>query len=196
MVSFAARDVGPHPEERGRRKSSANSNARARVSKDEDVRLFALMLRDASQRIWALEAPALASRCDAPQHEGEGGAAHFGETKPTGMLPIGVVPARGTRDSKSAFTRVCDALCVAGTPLRGPMITASGNGSRLSLRSAGTTIALVQAKHQPAAVRNDGRGNFIVLGLLFTMTFATQTCRAAGTHVTPHISPPMCHHAS
>src|SRR5262249_34557042 len=34
-------------------------------------------------------------------------------------LPL--VPARGTpRDSKSAFTRVCDALCVAGTPLRGP----------------------------------------------------------------------------
>src|SRR5262252_3643728 len=32
---------------------------------------FALMLRDASQRIWAVEAPALASRCDAPQHEGD-----------------------------------------------------------------------------------------------------------------------------
>src|SRR5262249_60381238 len=29
------------------------------------------MLRDASQRIWAVEGPALASRCDAPQHEGE-----------------------------------------------------------------------------------------------------------------------------
>ena len=28
-------------------------------------------------------------------------------------------PQRGPRDSKSAFTRVCDALCVAGTPLRG-----------------------------------------------------------------------------
>src|SRR5260370_29122667 len=25
------------------------------------------------------------------------------------------------RDSKSAFTRVCDALCVAGAPLRGPI---------------------------------------------------------------------------
>ena len=32
---------------------------------------MALMLRDASQRAWAVEAPALASRCDAPQHEGE-----------------------------------------------------------------------------------------------------------------------------
>src|SRR5262249_6683683 len=72
MVSFAARDARPRPEERVCRKSSANSNARARVSKDEDERLgFALMLRDASQRIWAVEGTALASRCDAPQHEGE-----------------------------------------------------------------------------------------------------------------------------
>ena len=31
-----------------------------------------LMLRDASQRIWAMEAPALAFGCDAPQHEGDG----------------------------------------------------------------------------------------------------------------------------
>jgi len=73
MVSFAARDARPRPEERVCRKSSADSNARARVSKDEDERLgFALMLRDASQRALAVEAPALASRCDAPQHEGEG----------------------------------------------------------------------------------------------------------------------------
>jgi hypothetical protein len=50
-------------------------------------------------------------------------------------------PRGAPRDRKSAFTRVCDALCVAGTPLRGPMITAGGYGSRLSLRSAGTTIA-------------------------------------------------------
>ena len=49
----------------------ANSNARARVSKDEDGHGMALMLRDASQRALAVEAPALASRCDAPQHEGE-----------------------------------------------------------------------------------------------------------------------------
>ena|SRR5262245_15280033 len=39
MVSFAARDVRPHPEERACRKTSPNSKARARVSKDEDVRL-------------------------------------------------------------------------------------------------------------------------------------------------------------
>src|SRR5262249_60784301 len=30
------------------------------------------MLRDASQRAWAVEASALAMCCDAPQHEGEG----------------------------------------------------------------------------------------------------------------------------
>src|SRR6516225_2304264 len=35
-------------------------------------------------------------------------------------------PRGAPRDSKSASTRVCDALCVAGTPLRGPMTTASG----------------------------------------------------------------------
>ena len=76
----------------------ANSNARTRVSKDEDGRLpspscfetrrsaFGLRKRLRSrraamllsmrargtQRTWAAEAPALASRCDAPQHEGEG----------------------------------------------------------------------------------------------------------------------------
>jgi hypothetical protein len=32
-------------------------------------------------------------------------------------------PRGAPRDSKSAFTRVYDALCVAGTPLRGPMNT-------------------------------------------------------------------------
>jgi hypothetical protein len=77
------------------------SNARARVSKDEERAIgFALMLRDASQRIWALEAPAL-----------------------------------------------------------------------LSMRAGAT--------HQPAAVQNERRLRFIVCGLLFTMTFATRTCRLA-----------------
>src|SRR5262249_13398727 len=60
MESSAVRAGRPHPEERACRKSSANSNARARVSKDEERAIgFALMLRDASQRIWAVEAPAL-----------------------------------------------------------------------------------------------------------------------------------------
>ena len=39
MVSSAARDVRPHSEERGCGRRSANSNARARVSKDGDERL-------------------------------------------------------------------------------------------------------------------------------------------------------------
>ena len=90
----------------------ANPNARARVSKDEDGRAVALMLRDASQRIWGAEAPALASRCDAPQHEGGG-------------------------------------------------------------------------KHQPVAVRNDGRRRFPVSGLFFTGNDATPTCRAAEADVAP-----------
>jgi|SRR5690242_12334322 hypothetical protein len=44
----------------------------------------ALMLRDASQRASAVEASALATCCDAPQHEG---AARFGRTKPTVVWP-------------------------------------------------------------------------------------------------------------
>ena len=99
MESSAVRAARPHPEERACRKSSANLNARARVSKDEERAIgFALMLRDASQRIWAVEAPAL-----------------------------------------------------------------------LSMRAGAT--------HQPAAVQNERRLSFIVCGLLFTMTFATRTCR-------------------
>src|SRR5262245_17748470 len=44
-------------------------------------RRYSLMLRDASQRSRVVEASALASCCDAPQHEG---AVHFGQTKPRG----------------------------------------------------------------------------------------------------------------
>src|SRR5262249_35931614 len=51
----------PHPEERACASASAKSNARARVSKDEDGHDMALMLRDASQRASAAEASALAS---------------------------------------------------------------------------------------------------------------------------------------
>src|SRR5215470_4672135 len=36
------------------------------------------MLRDASQRIWLVEATALVSRCDAPQHEGDSAPRIFG----------------------------------------------------------------------------------------------------------------------
>src|SRR6516162_9199259 len=41
-----------------------------------------------------------------------------------GWFSVRSSPRGAPRDSRSAFTRVCDALCVAGTPLRGPMITA------------------------------------------------------------------------
>jgi hypothetical protein len=72
MVKNAASDGRPHPEERACESRSSNSNVRARVAKEEDEPLHAaLMLRDASQRASAAAAPALASRCDAPQHEGE-----------------------------------------------------------------------------------------------------------------------------
>jgi hypothetical protein len=62
----------PHPEE-----------ARSAVSKDEASDPFALMLRDASQRASASEATCAR---DAPLHEGEGSAAHFGQTNPTAIL--------------------------------------------------------------------------------------------------------------
>jgi hypothetical protein len=97
IVSCATRDVRPHPEERARRRSSTNSNARTRVSKDEDeqsgVPLCFETHRSAPRR---LERPALASRCDAPQHEGERGCrapfwrnepnCDFGETNILALL--------------------------------------------------------------------------------------------------------------
>src|SRR5262249_12886678 len=143
LFEVVSRDARPHPEERACRKGPANWHACTRVSKDEDgtdlgftrdrqnsvpksatADLGALMLRDASRRTWAVEAPALASGRNAPQHEGEGGATHFGQTKPSGEY-----------------------------------------------------ACLVRANDQPAAVQNDRRRRFTVSGLLFTMTFATRTCR-------------------
>src|SRR5262245_45762628 len=117
------------------------------------------MLRDASQRASAGEAPALASRCDAPQHEGEGAPRILAKRS---QGSFGVVPAKaGTHDHRRW-------LWVPALP-------------SLSRGSAGTTTA--RAEHQPAAVRNGRRGNSIVFGLLLTMTFATPTCPAAETHV-------------
>ncbi len=81
---------------------------------------WALMLRGASQRASAVEAPALAMLLA----RGRRCAAHFDQTKPSGAY-----------------------------------------------------ACLVRAKPQPAAVRNDRPLSFIVSGLLFTMTFATRTCR-------------------
>src|SRR5262249_29882049 len=83
--SATSRELGrPHPEERAWASASAKSKAGGGISKDEDGHGMALMLRDASQRTWAVEAPALASGCDAPQHEGEHRRWRFGQTKPLG----------------------------------------------------------------------------------------------------------------
>jgi hypothetical protein len=46
-----------------------------------------------------------------------------------------------------------------------------------SLRAAMLLSMRARAKHQLPAVRNNHGGSFIVSGLLFTMTFATPTCR-------------------
>jgi|SRR5215472_3933054 len=96
----------------------ANSNARARVSKDEDGRGMALMLRDASQRIWAVEASAPAPRCDAPQHEGEGGAPTCGCTKSRlGQFPLFRIDINnGNCNSnvfglRGPFTPICHPRC-------------------------------------------------------------------------------------
>ena len=70
IVIWTDAHARPHPEERACRRLSAESHARARVSKDEDGRRLALMLRDASQRFATVEGVALAWRCAAPQHEG------------------------------------------------------------------------------------------------------------------------------
>src|SRR5262249_959931 len=67
------------------------------------------------------------------------GAAHFGETNPTGIL---------AKRTQRAFW--------PNEPRRG---------------------ACARAKYQPAAARNERRRSFIVSGLLFTMRFATHTCR-------------------
>ena len=68
-------------------------------------------------------------------------------------------PRGAPRDSKSAFKRVCDALCVAGTPLRGPITTVFGYGSRLSARFAGVgrdddpfRRSFIRTKNQPSRV--------------------------------------------
>src|SRR5215813_14833603 len=69
--------------------------------------------------------------------------------------------------------------CVAGTPLRGPIITFSGYGSRLSARFAGVgrhDDCLGRARDEPAVAGNDRRLRSIVSGLLFTMNGATRTC--------------------
>ena len=63
----------------------ANSNARARVSKDEDERLGLPSCFETHRSALGLGRRLRARpRCDAPQHEGRRRAAHFGRTKPSG----------------------------------------------------------------------------------------------------------------
>jgi len=92
--------------------------------------------------------------CPLPQgaRARKGRAAHFGETNPTN--PTWVVPAKAE-----------------------PITTVFGYGSRLSLRSAGTTI--FHKNGEPTC----GCGNRSLVrlacsGLLFTGNAATPTCRA------------------
>lgn len=52
---------------------AANANRRARVSKDEDERAYSRSCFETHRSASGVETGALASRCDAPQHEGKGG---------------------------------------------------------------------------------------------------------------------------
>src|SRR5262245_4579123 len=100
---------------------------------------MALMLRDASQRTWAVEAPALASGCDAPQHEGDGARR--------------ILAKRSQRVLLRSFPRK-----------RGPMIM--GPGSRCARPGRRRSLGF---REQPklAAVGNSRRRRPIVSGLLF-----------------------------
>jgi hypothetical protein len=181
LFEIVRRDARPHPEERGCRKGSANADVRTRVSKDEDGHA-ALMLRDASQRIWAAEAFAPASRCDAPQHEGARGAAHFGETKPSSFW---------RNEAKDHFA-------IRSSPRkRGPMITAGGYGSRLSPRfregrpgrrwlgpSEGPTCGC--AKSPP--------GQFPCFGVVIYNDFCNSNVSGRrGPNLLPQMCHPICH---
>src|SRR5262249_19920251 len=74
----------PHPEERACGRRAANQVVRARVSKDGAAVTPSCFETHRSARR-PRKAPALASRCDAPQHEGTGARRIF-ETNPTGIL--------------------------------------------------------------------------------------------------------------
>jgi hypothetical protein len=127
----------------------------ARVSKDEGGHgAGPLMLRDASQRSRAGETSVLVSRCDAPQHEGEGRGV-FSPNEPKTILAIRVVPAKaGTHDHRGW--------------LWVPALAALGRDDN----------GLVRANNQPAAAGNDCRLAVPVSGLFFTGNGATPTCRA------------------
>jgi hypothetical protein len=87
MVNCEVRDARPHPEERACRRRSANSNVRTRVSKDEAEQVHAPSCFETHRSATMLGRRRARSRCDAPQHEGRGRTARFGEAKPMGSMP-------------------------------------------------------------------------------------------------------------
>src|SRR5262249_48078915 len=87
MVNCEVRDARPHPEERACRRRSANSNLRTRVSKDEDEQVHSPSCFETHRSATMLGRRRARSRSDAPQHEGRGRTAHFGEAKPLGSMP-------------------------------------------------------------------------------------------------------------
>ncbi len=109
------------------------------------------MLRDASQRSRAVDASVLASRCDAPQHEGT-------ET-----------PRIAAKRVEAHVTFCCAAPQHQGRRGRGVW---RNEAKRATLRPRPPR----RAKNQPAGVANDRRLGSIVSGLLFTMNGATRTC--------------------
>jgi hypothetical protein len=109
------------------------------------------MLRDASQRSRAVDASVLASRCDAPQHEGT-------ET-----------PRIAAKRVEAHVTFCCAAPQHQDRRGRGVW---RNEAKRATLRPRPPR----RAKNQPAGVANDRRLGSIVSGLLFTMNGATRTC--------------------
>ena len=90
VVSPALRDARPHPEERACRRSLANSKARTRVSKDEDVRRSLPSCFETHRSARPPWKRLRSSGCDAPQHEGEGAPRIVGRTKPSEHQPAAV----------------------------------------------------------------------------------------------------------
>jgi hypothetical protein len=158
-------------EERACGKVAAHANARARVSKDEDEPLHVPSCFETHRSAAGLRSMHAPLRCDAPQHEGDGGPGILAKRTQRSFWPnepnisTRVVPARGTpRRSRR------------GGPLRGPMIMgrwswipALATLCRDDDQSGGVT-------DQPAAVGNDRRHGLPVSGLFFTGNRATPTC--------------------
>jgi len=122
------------------------------------------MLRDASQRGRVVEACVLASRCDAPQHEGARAAFWPNEVPPSGRPREGhpaTLASRGPR---------------RGDP--GSPAVVMGPGSPLAVARVGRDDNRFSLEHQPAAVGNNWRLGVPVSGLFFTGNGATPTCRA------------------